>query len=430
MILYTLFIVFVVCLIIGVPISFSLGISSFVSLLLWAEIPVRLIVQRMFTGVDSFTLMALPFFMLAGELMMESKILDGLMKFAEALVGRIRGALGHVIILTCALFASIIGSALAEVAALGRAGLKMMEDAGYEKDYSAALTAAASTVGPIIPPSIPMVVYAAVVGNVSIAGLFLAGFLPGALLSIAMMVYHYVVSVKRNCPYRTVPISFGEFLRVFKEAILALLMPAIILGGILGGIFTATEASAVACAYAFFIGVFVTRKLNFKKFCNAVFRSGIATGMALLLVATANIFSWILATQQVPQRAANFFLSLTHNPLIYLLLVNILLLIVGCFMDTTVAIIIFSPILAPVAAILGVEPLQFGIIVCFNLVIGLITPPVGLCLFMVCAISGLSLEKVTKRIWPFVLIQIGVLFLITYVPSVSLFIPKSLGYIR
>lgn len=430
MIVASLFIILGIFMLIGIPIAFSLGMSSFCSLLIWGKIPLRIMVQRMFTGLDSFTLMAIPFFMLAGELMLEAEMLDNLVKFAEALVGRIRGALGHVNILASMFFAGITGSASADVAALGPIEITMMKEAGYEVDYSAAVTAASSTIGPIIPPSIPMVVYAVAAGNVSIGGLFIAGFIPGFLLGGSMMIYHYFLSVKRNFPYRKTPISFRKFLTTFKETILSLLMPAIILFGILGGIFTATEASAVAVAYAFIIGFFVTKKLNFKKIRKALLQSGLTTGMALFLISTANIFSWILATQQIPQLATNFFLSISHNPLVYLLLVNLLLIVVGGLMDNLAALIIFTPILSPIATMLGINPLHFGIVMVVNLVVGLITPPVGLCLFMACTISKISLERIVKQIWPFVLIEIGVLFIITYVPSLILFLPKFFGYIR
>ena len=430
MVIVSLFIILAVCMLFGVPIAFSLGISSFGSLLIWGKIPLRVMVQRMFTGLDSFTLMAIPFFMLAGELMLEAGMLDNLVKFAEALVGRMRGALGHVNILASMFFSGITGSASADVAALGPIEMAMMKEAGYEVDYSAALTAASSTIGPIIPPSIPMVVYAVAAGNVSIGGLFLAGFIPGILLGVVMMIYHYYLSVKRNHPYRKTSISFRQFLIIFKEAILSLLMPAIILFGILGGVFTATEASAVAVAYAFIVGLFVIKKLNFEKIRKALLQSGLTTGMSLFLIATANIFSWILATQQVPQLATNFFLSVSNSPLVYLLLVNLLLLVVGCLMDNLAALVIFAPILAPIATMFGIDPLHFGIIMVVNLIVGLITPPVGLCLLMACTISKIPLERIVKQIWPFVLIEIGVLLLITYVPNLTLFLPRYFGYVR
>ncbi len=302
-------------------------------------------VQRMFTGIDSFPLMAIPFFMLAGELMFSGGMLTRLFKFADALVGHIRGGLGHVNIVASMLFAGITGSALADTAALGSMEIPMMVEGGYDVDYSAAITAASSIVGPIIPPSIPMVIYAVAAGNVSIAALFLAGAIPGILIGVAMMIYNYIVSLKRNYPRRETRITLMEFIRIFRRAILVLMMPIIILGGILSGIFTPTEASAVAVAYAVIVGFFVTHELDFKGLARALLNSGIGSGVVLVVVGMSSIVSWILATQQVPQIAANFFLSLTDNPFIYLLCVNALLLFLGCFMDPTPAIILVTPIL-------------------------------------------------------------------------------------
>ncbi|HHV51929.1 MAG TPA: TRAP transporter large permease [Synergistaceae bacterium] len=428
MVLIVLLVALIICIFFGMPIGFSLGVSALCSLASWGSIPLKLMVQRMFTGIDSFPLMAIPFFMLAGELMFSGGMLTRLFKFADALVGHIRGGLGHVNVMASMLFAGITGSALADTAALGSMEIPMMVEGGYDVDYSAAITAASSIVGPIIPPSIPMVIYAVAAGNVSIAGLFLAGAVPGILIGVAMMIYNYVISLKRNYPRRETRITFMEFIRIFRRAILVLMMPIIILGGILSGIFTPTEASAVAVAYAIIVGFFVTRELNFKGLTRALLNSGIESGVVLIVVGMSSIVSWILATQQVPQIAANFFLSLTDNPFIYLLCVNALLLFLGCFMDPTPAIILVTPILTPIAIALGIDPLHFGLVVVINLIVGLITPPVGLCLFIACGIAKISLERISKAVLPFVLVEIAVLFLITYVPSICLFLPKLLGY--
>jgi tripartite ATP-independent transporter DctM subunit len=385
-------------------------------------------VQRMFTGLDSFPLMAIPFFMLAGELMMTGGILRGLFRFSDALVGHIQGGLGHVNVVSSMFFAGITGSAVADTAALGPMEIGMMTEAGYDVDYSAAITAASATVGPIIPPSIPMVIYAVAAGNVSIAGLFLSGAIPGVLIGIGLMIFNYITALKRNYPRRRTPIGLIEFLLIFVRAISVLMMPIIIMGGILSGVFTPTEAAAIAVGYAFLVGFFVIRELKFKGLLQALQRAGITTGVVLFVVATANIFSWILATQQVPQLVASFLLSITDNPLVFLLLVNIFLLFVGCFMDTAAALIILVPIFAPIASELGIHPLHFGVVFSLNLIIGLATPPVGLCLFVVCGISKISLERVSKAIWPFILIEIGVLFLITYVPAIPMALPKLFGY--
>ncbi len=428
MVLIVLLVALIICIFFGMPIGFSLGVSALCSLASWGSVPLKLMVQRMFTGIDSFPLMAIPFFMLAGELMFSGGMLTRLFKFADALVGHIRGGLGHVNIVASMLFAGITGSALADTAALGSMEIPMMVEGGYDVDYSAAITAASSIVGPIIPPSIPMVIYAVAAGNVSIAALFLAGAIPGILIGVAMMIYNYIVSLKRNYPRRETRITLMEFIRIFRRAILVLMMPIIILGGILSGIFTPTEASAVAVAYAVIVGFFVTHELDFKGLARALLNSGIGSGVVLVVVGMSSIVSWILATQQVPQIAANFFLSLTDNPFIYLLCVNALLLFLGCFMDPTPAIILVTPILTPIAIALGIDPLHFGLVVVINLIVGLITPPVGLCLFIACGIAKISLERISKAVLPFVLVEIAVLFLITYVPSICLFLPKLLGY--
>ncbi|NWF91845.1 MAG: TRAP transporter large permease [Syntrophaceae bacterium] len=428
MVLTVILVVFAICIVLSVPIAFSLGISAFTSLLSWGRIPLKLVVQRMFTGVDSFPLMAIPFFMLAGELMNTGGILRGLFRFSDALVGHIRGGLGHVNVVASMFFAGITGSAVADTAALGPMEIGMMKEAGYDVDYSAAITAASATVGPIIPPSIPMVIYAVAAGNVSIAGLFLSGAIPGILIGIGLMAYNYITSLRRNYPRRTTPIGLRGFILIFMRAIPVLMMPIIILGGILSGIFTPTEASAIAVGYAFLVGFFVIRQLDLKGLFQALLRAGISTGVVLFVVATANIFSWILATQQVPQLVSGFLLSISDNPLVFLLLVNIFLLFVGCFMDTAAALIILVPIFAPIASQLGIHPLHFGLIFSLNLIIGLATPPVGLCLFVVCGIGKISLERVSKAIWPFILIEVGVLFLVTYVPAIPMALPKLFGY--
>ena len=325
-------------------------------------------------------------------------------------------------------FAGITGSAVADAAGLGRMEIGMMTEAGYDADYSAALTAATATIGPIIPPSIPMVIYAVAAGNVSIAGLFLSGAVPGVLIGAGMMIYNHFVAIRKNYPRRETPIGVREFVRAVISAVWVLVMPAIIFGGILSGIFTPTEAAAVAVGYAFLVGIFVTRELDFKGLVQALLRAGVSTGVVLFIVATANIFSWVLATQQIPQLVASYFLSISDNPLVFLLLVNVFLLFVGCFMDTTAALIILVPIFAPIASQFGIHPLHFGLVFSLNLIIGLATPPVGLCLFIVCGIAGISLERVSKAIWPLILIEIGVLLLVTYVPAIPMVLPKLFGY--
>ena len=414
-------------LLIGIPISFVLGITSLGALLVWGKIPFDLISQRMFTGVDSFPLMAIPFFMLAGLLMNEAGITKPLIDFSDSLVGKIKGGLAHVNIVASMFFAGITGSAVADASALGSILIPTMLEQGYDRDYSAAVCASASVIGPIIPPSIVMVVYA-MTASISIGGLFIAGIVPGILLGLSLMIVAYIYAIKRNYQSRKEAISFFKFIVICKRAILPLLMPIIILGGILFGIFTPTEAAAVAVAYAFFIGVFVTKKLKIVNIPKIFIEAGVSSAIVLFIISTANIFSWILATQQVPQKMSNLILSLSNDTWVILLLLNILLLIVGCFLETSAAILIFVPILIPIINVLGIHPLHFGMIVVLNLCIGIITPPLGVCLFVVSRVANIEFESIVKAILPFLLAEIVVLIIITYLPIVSMFLPKLLGY--
>lgn len=412
---------------IGIPIAFSLGLAAIGSILAWGQVSLWLLPQRMFTGVDSFVFMAIPFFILAGELMTTSGILDRLVKFTDALVGHIRGGLAHVNIVASMIFAGISGSAVADAAALGAVLIPSMTKE-YDVDFGSGVCAGASTIGPIIPPSIPMVIYSLAAGGVSIAGLFLAGVIPGVLMGVGMMAIAYVIARRRRYPVRPHALSLRELLIRFWHVIPALLMPVIIVGGILGGVFTATEAAAVAVAYAILIGLFVTKELKWEHIPRALVRSGVTTSVVFMLIATSNAVSWILTTQQVPRLVADFLKAVAPSQWMFLLIINIFLLIVGCLMDLSAAIIMLVPILAPIATTYGVHPLHFGFIVVLNLVIGLLTPPVGVCLFVVTGIARISLERVVRAVWPFLLWQIVVLFLVTYVPEVSTAIPRLFGY--
>jgi len=303
-----------------------------------------------------------------------------------------------------------------------------MEKNGYDLDFSAALNSVAATIGPIIPPSIIMVIYGVSV-NVSVGGLFAAGFVPGILMGLALMIVVSRISKKRN--YTMSEGFSGKKVAVeFKSSIWALLAPVIILGGILGGIFTPTEAAAVAVIYSFFVGKFIFREIAWKDLPGILFQSGITTGAILLIISLANVFAWVIAANQIPVKLSALFLSATSNPYVFLLIVNILLLIVGMFMETGAAIILLAPILAPIAVKLGVHPLHFGFMMVLNLAIGMATPPVGVCLFVSCGITGLSLEKVSAAAMRFVFALLGVLLLVTYVAPISLFLPKLLGFIR
>ncbi len=420
-------IAFTVTFLLGVPLAFVLGITGFVCILAMG-VPLQVVTQRMFTGIDSFPLMAVPFFILAGELMNRGGTTLRIIRFANALVGHIKGGLAHTNVVANMFFAGISGSAVADASAIGSILIPAMEKSGYEKDFSAALTSAAATIGPIIPPSIIMVIYGVSVG-VSIGGLFAAGFIPGVMLGLAMMVVIFLESKTRNYPATGV-FSLSRVWSEFKVAFWALLSPLIILGGILFGIFTPTEAAAVAVIYSFIVGKFIYRELRWRDLPNVLLQSGVTVAAILLIISMANVFAWVIAANLIPQKIAEAFLSVSQNKYVFLLLVNLFLLIVGMFMETGAAIIILAPILAPIAVKMGIHPLHFGFIVVLNLAIGMATPPVGVCLFVSCGITGLSLEKISAAVYKFVIAEIVVLAIVTYFEAISMFLPKVLGFVR
>lgn len=419
--------VFLLCFIIGIPLALVLGMTG-MAVIFAMGVPMQLVAQRMFAGIDSFPLMAVPFFILAGDLMNRGGTTARIIAFADSLVGHIRGGLAHANVLASMIFAGISGSAVADTSAIGSIMIPSMEKSGYDVDFSAAVTATSSVIGPIIPPSIIMVIYGVSV-NVSVGGLFAAGFIPGILMGIALMIVIYRVSKKRNYP-RSEGFSSKRVAHEFRSSIWALMAPIIILGGILGGVFTPTEAAAVAVIYSFFVGKFVFREIEWRDLPAILFQSGITTGAVLLIISMANVFAWVVAANQIPVKLSSMFLSATSNPYVFLLIVNILLLIVGMFMETGAAIILLAPILAPIAVKLGIHPLHFGFMMVLNLAIGMATPPVGVCLFVSCGITGLSLERVSAASMRFVAALLGVLLLVTYVAPISLFLPRMLGFIR
>lgn len=421
-------VIFAITALLGIPIAFCMGIVSLTSLLAMGKVSfLKLIAQKMITGIDKFPLMAIPLFILAGNIMTGGGMTNSLVKFANFLVGRVRGGLAHVNIVSSIFFAGITGVAVADSSVLGSIFVPAMKKEGYVVDFSAAVTASSSIIGPIIPPSVPFVLYGCTVG-VSITGLFLAGVVPGILLGLALMIVAYFISKKRNYPIANVHISLKEFVVSFKNAILALVMPLIILGGLLSGIFTPTEAAGVAVIYALIVSLFVLRTLKFSDLPSILVNSGITASIVLMLISTSNIFGTILATQQIPQKAAQFMLSITTNPWLMLLLANIFLLVAGMFMAESPNIILLGPILAPVVTGLGIHPLHFGSVAVLNLTIGLITPPLGACLFILCGISNLTLGKLTRAILPFLIAEFAILFLCTYVPAIPMFLPKLLGF--
>ncbi len=421
---------FFVLLLIGTPIAFSLGISGVLGILLYDPGLLRLIPQRMYAGVDSFPLMAIPFFVLAGDLMGTSGILTRLVRFADTLVGHIRGGLAHVNIVASMIFAGISGSAIADASALGSTLIPAMEKAGYSRKFSCAVTAASAIIGPIIPPSIPMVIYAFVVGQVSIGGLFLAGIVPGVTIGVGMMVIVYVIARKRGYEAKQRRASFRELAAAFLDAVWAMLMPIIILGGILGGVFTATEAAAVAVAYALFVGRFITHELRWRHVVQALSRCVVVSAVVFLLVATSNIVSWLLTTSMLPVAVAGALRALSSDPTVFLLLAIALLLVIGCFLDNIAAMIMIAPILTPIAMQYGLDPLHFAMVFVLSSVIGMLTPPVGAVLFTVCGVAKAPMEPVVKETLPLLAWLIFVLVAVAMFAPLALTLPEFFGYVR
>lgn len=419
-----LFIAFIVLIFLGVPVAFSLGISS-IMYLVAADIPLSIVPQKMYAGIDSFVLICIPGFILAGNLMNTGGITKRIIEFSNSILGFIRGGLGLANVAASMLFAGISGTALADAASIGGILIPAMVDEGYEPDFSSAITASSSTVGPIIPPSLPMIIAGTLTG-ISVGKLFLAGAIPGLLVGFALMAVSYFISVKRKHP-KGEKKSLSYIGKSFLGAFWAILMTVLILYGILGGVFTPTEASIVAVIYAIIIGKFVYKELKFRNIPRIVVESMRMTAAIMILVGFANLFAWIMASEQIPQLIANTILSISTNKYVVILLINILLLFVGMFMETIAAIVILFPVLLPVATGVGMDPLQFGVMAVLNLVIGLTTPPVGVCLFVSASIGKISIAKASKAILPFLIVSLIVLALVSYVPAISLFLPSLFG---
>ncbi len=427
-------------LLLGTPIGFALGITAVLSLAKMGgveQLPIllnpgsdvfifKMVSQRFYAGLDMFTLMAMPFFIFAGAIMNKSGITHRLVKFSNTLVGHLRGGLAHANIVASIFFSGMTGAAVSDTAAIGTMLIPAMEEDGYDKDFSAAVTAASSIIGPTIPPSNMMVIYGSLM-SVSIAGLFAAGFVPGLLIALFLMILSGFIAKKRRYP-KSGRSGLKQIMMATKDAILPLLMPVIILGGILSGIFTPTEAAAVAVGYAFIIGFFVLRTLKLKDIPDLLYQTGKTTGVVFRIIGSASILGWILTMERVPEAVAAGFLRVSNNPHIILLLILVLMLIVGMFMDIAAALIILGPILHPIAVNnLGINPIHFGIIMVLSLNLALMTPPVGACLFVACNISKLSLEALTRAIWPFIVVEVIALFIIAYWSDLVLFFPRLVG---
>ncbi len=418
-----LFSAFLVLLLIGMPIAFALGIASLAYLLL-EGISLTIVPQRLYAGIDTFVLLCIPGFVLAGNLMNVGNITENIVRFSNALLGHIRGGLGLANVGGSMIFGGISGTAVADSASIGSVMIPGMAKSGYDKPFAAAVTAASSTVGPIIPPSVPMIIAGSLSG-VSVGRMFLAGAVPGLLLGLAMMVTVYILAVRRGYPKGT-RVPFLQLLREARTAFWALLMTAIILYGIIGGFFTPTEASIVASLYALVVGMYVYKGLSWRKL-PAILTDTVFTSAALLLmVGLANLFGWILTSEQIPQMVAGLILAISENPIVVILILNLILLFVGAFMETIAALIILFPALLGVATGVGMDPVHFAVMAVLNLMIGLTTPPVGVCLFVVAGIGKLPMLTVARAIVPFLVCNLAVLLLVSYVPAISLWLPTLL----
>ena len=414
---------FFTLMILKIPIAFSLGISS-VATAYYLGIPVAMMAQALVRGINSFSLLSIPFFILAGEIMGQGGISTQLIKFADVLVGRVRGGLAMVNVLDSTFFGGISGSAVADISSLGSIMIPMMREKGYDNDYSVAITVATSAQAVLIPPSHNMIIYSLAAGGVSVGKLFLGGLVPGLTLSLALLIYTYIVAVKRDYPAEN-PVPFKEALIIIKDAFLGVVTALIILVGVTTGIFTATESAAIAVVYAFIITFFVY-KVPIKVFKNVLVDSLNTLAVVIALIASSNAFGWMLAYLKVPALATEFLLSLSSNKYVILLILNVLLLLLGMIMDMAPLILIVTPILLPVVTAVGVNPIHFGVIMMLNLAIGLMTPPVGSALFVGCAIGDIRVEELTKALIPFYVVMIVVLLLVTYIPAITMFLPNLL----
>lgn len=415
-------------LVLGMPIAFTLGFPTILYILVYKPEWLTIVPSRIFSGMDSFVFLAIPFFVMAGEIMSEAKITDRIIKFTDSLVGHVRGGLAQVNVIGSMFFAGISGAALSDIAALGTIMIPAMEKDGYDKKFAAAITATSSIQGPIIPPSIIIVIYAAIMGT-SVGALFAAGIVPGVLLGVTDCVIIAVNAKRRGYPKRGTPFSIKEVVVSFVKGVPALILPAIILGGILGGIFTPTEAGAVAVFYGLLLGVVFMKRLNFASLVRILKATMIKTGILFIIVAFAKIFSWVLAMENIPQLIGTHIFGAFDNKYLILLIMNLFFLFMGTWLETTAALLLMGPVFAPALIALGIHPVHLGMVMIVNLVIGLITPPFGVCLFAAASLSGCTVEEVSKEALPYILLDIGVLFLITYVPETVLFIPRLLGLI-
>ncbi len=418
-----LFLLFFILIFLSVPIGYAIGVATFLAMIMFSKIPLAMIVQNAVNGVDSFPLMAIPFFILAGSIMSVGGVAKRIVNVSNLLFGRITGGLGAVTTLASMFFAAISGSAMATVSSIGGFMIPGMEEKGYDKSYSAALAAAAGTIGVIIPPSIPFVLYGVVVGT-SISDLFKAGFLPGIMMGVALIIANYILSKKYGYKGEAVKVSLREFIFTILDAIPALLTPVIILGGIYLGIFTPTEAAVVACVYATLVSLFYYKECTMKDLYRSLKESMITNGLTIFMVGLSTIFASYLAMAQIPTKIAVAILGITSNKILLLLIINIFLLVVGCFIDNIPATIILAPILLPIVTELGMSVTTFGIVLTMNLAIGFVTPPYGINLFVACSVAKVKMGPMVKHLKWFILALLIVLAITTYVPAFTMFVLK------
>ena len=413
---------------IGVPVAFALGLSTVTALLVSGAFPMLVLLKETFTGIDSFPLMAVPFFILAAELMSGGSLTDVLLRFAGQFVGHRRGGLGYTNVVALTFFSGISGSALADAAGPGSMMIKMMDKAGYDKAYAAALTAATAIVGPIIPPSIIMIIYALADDNVSVGALFVAGLLPGLLIAVAMCIVNWYVSKQRNYRGDGEHPSRAEILRTTWRALPAILLPVLILGGMRAGWFTPTEASVVAVFYALVCGKYVYGTLQWKAVPDILWRSALLTASVLIIIAMSASFAWVLTIEGVPQAVANWISGMQLSPWLFLIVINIFLLLFGIFIEPLPGVMVLVPILAPVAVKVGIDPTHFAMVVIFNLTLGMITPPVGGLLFVTSNVSRVPLSHLVRELKPFLWAHGIVLLILTFVPALSTWLPRAMGF--
>ena len=424
----TLFIAAIVLMALGFPVAFALAMSAALAVFVGGRYPQLVVFKEMFTGIDSFPLMAVPFFILAAELMSGGALTAVLLRFAAQFVGHLRGGLGYANVLSLTLFSGISGSALADAAGPGSMMVKMMDKAGYSRAYAAALTSSTAIVGPIIPPSISMIIYAMQDEQVSVGGLFIAGFVPGLLIALAMAFVNWRVCKKRDYRSTEPRPSAREMLVNSVKAIPALMLIVLILVGIRFGIFTPTEASVVAVFYALACGKWVYRTLEWKALPDIISRSALLTASVLLVMATSAAFAWVLTVEGVPQQLSQTIVSWNLSPVAFLIAVNLLLLVFGIFMEPLPGVMILVPILAPIASALGIDPTHFAMVVIVNLTLGMITPPVGGLLFVTSVATRVSITDLTREMPLFLLAHFVVLCLLTFVPALSTWLPHTLGF--